>query len=66
MVIFIDLSQLRSSDSLKTHARVNNLTLSAVVDTGTAAQVTVICDEVYGQLDPNPKTLKLVSMHRAG
>lgn len=51
--IEVDICRLRSNSSLTTLVKINNYTLLAVVDT--AAQVTLISDKVYGQLNPKPQ-----------
>ena len=60
----VTVCQLRSGSMLKVPVKLDNLNLSAVVDT--AAEVTLISDSIYRQLDPKPQILKHIKLHTAG
>ena len=60
----ITICQLRSSSMLRVPVTVQGKNLKAVVDT--AAEVTIISDAVFKELEPKPPYLKKVILHTAG
>ena len=60
----ITICQLRSSSMLRVPVAVQGKMLQAVVDT--AAEVTIISDHVFRELEPKPPCLKKVILHTAG
>ncbi len=60
----ITINQLRSSSMLKVPVCVEGIKLEAVVDT--AAQVTLISDQVYHKFREKPPVIKNISLNTAG
>ena len=60
----IEICQVNPLTSLCVDLVVNNVTIGAVVDT--AAQVSIISDDLFNSLKPVPKILGRVKMHTAG
>ncbi|MCG8077509.1 MAG: retropepsin-like domain-containing protein, partial [Candidatus Thiodiazotropha taylori] len=60
----ITICQLRSSSMLRVSVLLQDKPLKAVVDT--AAEVTIISDRVFAEMDPKPPCLKKVTLHTAG
>ncbi|MES9879305.1 MAG: reverse transcriptase family protein, partial [Sedimenticola sp.] len=60
----ITINQLRSSSMLKVPVCVEGIKLEAVVDT--AAQVTLISDQVYHRFKDKPPVIKNISLNTAG
>ena len=60
----ITICQLRSSSMLRVPVTLQDFKLQAVVDT--AAEVTIISDSIFRELQPKPPYLKKVILHTAG
>ncbi len=61
----INVNQLRTDSTLKVATILNNsISLGAVVDT--AAQVTILSDKIYEELDPKPRVKKQIVLQTAG
>ena len=60
----ITICRLRSSSMLRVPVTLQDFTLQAVVDT--AAEVTIISDCIFRELQPKPPYLKKVILHTAG
>ena len=60
----ITICQLRSSSMLQVPVTLQDFKLQAVVDT--AAEVTIISDSIFRELQPKPPYLKKVILHTAG
>ena len=60
----ITICQLRSSSMLRVSVVLQGKQINAVVDT--AAEVTIISDSVFREMEPKPPCLKNVILHTAG
>ena len=58
------ICQLRSSSMLRVPIILQNVPVKAVVDT--AAEVTIISDRIFNEMDPKPPCLRRVTLYTAG